>query len=354
MATALIDTIRKLLIFEGNEIYIAFKSGETDPYFYGKQVCDMLEYENSRLTIKKYVSDRNKFYLKDIVKNYKILYKNVQGHTVFINEVGLYQLINKSRSDRAEDIRNWIESDVLPSLRKHGEFRLKESDQAEKIKLEKELTDAKIELEKRDNEIDVLKFNLKQPKLKKGNVVYIIREIVDTLKFGRTEVLKLKLGKSGDLKARKNTLDTSAPLRFQVLKSVVVKDKEAVESCWKNKMSKWLIIGDKEYCECSYDQMIEQLAICINFFEGTDIDTSPDKQPVQSRETTFDEKFDTTKVIKMYFEDDTEEVSDHDSSDDDMKTSDSEDYQTGGGGRSDRMGYLKYKLKYLILLDELK
>jgi len=38
------------------------------------------------------VSTKNRFKIKDIVVNYKLLYKNIQEHTMFINEVGLYEL----------------------------------------------------------------------------------------------------------------------------------------------------------------------------------------------------------------------------------------------------------------------
>jgi prophage antirepressor-like protein len=361
MATTLIDTIRKLLVFEGTEIYIAFKSTETDPYFYGKQVCKILDYHNTRQAISHNVSESNKFYLKDIVTNYKTLYKNVQGHTVFINEIGLYQLINKSKSKKAEAIRNWIESEVLPSLRKHGEYRLKEVDQIEKEKLAKELKEAREQLKQKDNEIGYLKNNLKEPKIKKGHLVYIIREVSDTINFERNEILKLKLGKTKDLKTRKKTIDTSLSNRSQILKSVNVDDKDAIEACWKNKMRKYVIIADKEYYECSYDQMIEQLAICIKFFEGHDVDTKPDKDMEQSRENSFDEPFDTTKVMKIYFEEnDFDSDVDPESSDDDMETSDDfsdDEYQSGGGENKsylDRIGRLKYKLKYLTLLDELR
>ena len=61
---------------------------------------------------------KNKKSLEDIVKDYKNLYKNVQGHTIFINEAGLYSLIFASKMKEAKAIRDWITEEVLPQIRR--------------------------------------------------------------------------------------------------------------------------------------------------------------------------------------------------------------------------------------------
>ena len=203
MKSGFIDEINKILIYDGNTVYIAFKNDSTEPYFYAKQVCALLEYKNTRDSIINNVSPKNRFKIRDIVVNYKLLYKNIQGHTIFINEVGLYELINNSRSKNAKKIKDWVANEVLPALRKKGEFRLKESEQIQRNELNKKLEQMKEELNKRDKEIGVLKHNLKQPKIKKGNVVYIIREIIDDVNMSQQEILKFKIGKSKDLKKKK-------------------------------------------------------------------------------------------------------------------------------------------------------
>ena len=92
MTLGFIDEINKLLIYDGNTVYIAFKNDSTEPYFYVKQVCTLLEYKNREAAVTNNVSTKNRFKIKDIVVNYKLLYKNIQEHTMFINEVGLYEL----------------------------------------------------------------------------------------------------------------------------------------------------------------------------------------------------------------------------------------------------------------------
>jgi anti-repressor protein len=43
---------------------------------------------------------------------------NIQDHAIFINEFGLYELIMKSRMDKAKEFQEWISSDVIPKIRK--------------------------------------------------------------------------------------------------------------------------------------------------------------------------------------------------------------------------------------------
>lgn len=68
-------------------------SGTTkDPYFCGKDVCEMLGYENE--IIKKIVEPENKKELKDLVK---VVPFN-EGKSIYVNERGLRSLINGSRT----------------------------------------------------------------------------------------------------------------------------------------------------------------------------------------------------------------------------------------------------------------
>jgi prophage antirepressor-like protein len=57
-----------------------------EPYFNANQLCALLEYTKYRQAIKKNVKEEDTALLKDIVKDYKLLYKNVQGNTKFLNE----------------------------------------------------------------------------------------------------------------------------------------------------------------------------------------------------------------------------------------------------------------------------
>lgn len=148
----------------------------------------MLEYENCQVALQTNVKKEDLFYLRDIVKNYKILYKNVQGHTKFLNEPGLYSLILKSKKKKATPVFDWITHEVMPSIREYGEYKTKHS-------LKKQIDELNDKIEKQSNEIGVLKHNLKKPKFKKGGMIYILRTIDDTIKLNIIETLYLKFGR---------------------------------------------------------------------------------------------------------------------------------------------------------------
>ena len=46
--------------------------------------------------------------------------------TLYINEAGIYKLIFRSKNKQAEAVSDWVCSEVLPSIRKHGAYITKE------------------------------------------------------------------------------------------------------------------------------------------------------------------------------------------------------------------------------------
>ena len=94
------------------EIRTAVKDGE--PYFCLADVCKALDISNShnvksRLTIKG-------------VATMDTLTKGGMQSIVFISEPNLYKVIFQSRKPEAEKFADWVTSEVLPSIRKHGAY----------------------------------------------------------------------------------------------------------------------------------------------------------------------------------------------------------------------------------------
>ena len=84
--------------YDNKQVYIVFNDDANEPFFHAKQMCKLLGYANPTNAFKRHVEKKNIFYLKDIVSTYKILHKNVQGHTTFLNkEQGRYLSINIRR-----------------------------------------------------------------------------------------------------------------------------------------------------------------------------------------------------------------------------------------------------------------
>ncbi|ARF07964.1 BRO-N domain protein [Catovirus CTV1] len=351
MAQKLIDLYRHMLQYDDKIVYIAFDKN-SDPYFNANQLCKMLEYVDCKDAIGKYVKKQDMYQLKDITRNYKSLYKNVQANTKFLNEAGMYSLILSSKMKKATEIKDWITHDVMPSLRKYGEYKANS-------KLKKQIDELNKIIIDQQNQIQVLKYNLKTTKFKKGGAVYILRVITDSLDFDQDETLYLKFGKTRDMNTRKPNYDTCTHNKVQVLKMIDTDDPDHMEKCVIKKMHKYQIKNRKEYFECSYKQLINEIATCIKFYEDKDIDKEPDILNENNRQKYND--FDTNNITLIKIIDDIDDLcldQENDDTEYDIQQ-DQNNISDGvqiGGNLNDRNIYYKYldaKLKYLELKYEL-
>jgi len=289
MAHTLIDIYNHILKYDNKEVYIAIHSKTNEPFFNAKQVCKMLNYEDYHQAIREHVLKSDIFYLKDIVKNYKTLYKNVQGHSKFLSEPALYTLILKSKKPNAKEIFNWITREVMPSLRKYGQYKMNSD-------IQNQMNELSNQIEKITDENKVLKHNQLKPKIKKGGIVYIIRNIENKVEFEKNEKLYLKFGKSNDFKFRKSTYETGQYNRIQILKTIQVKNPQNIEKCVITKMEDDVYIGGKEFFQCSYEKLIDIVAQCIKFYENKKINKKLEIQKL-SRNNIFD--FDKKKSLHV-------------------------------------------------------
>ena len=85
------------------------------PWFCAKDVCQILAYKNSREALFKHVS------FEDVTKR-DTLTKGGRQALSYVNESGLYCLIFGSKLPAAKAFKNWVTSEVLPSIRKDGQY----------------------------------------------------------------------------------------------------------------------------------------------------------------------------------------------------------------------------------------
>lgn len=98
-------------IFNGQQLRIIERNNE--PWFVAKDVCEILEISNPSMAIQRLDDDeRAKFNL------------GRQGDTNVINEYGLYNLVLGSRKPEAKEFKRWITHEVIPSIRKTGNYSL--------------------------------------------------------------------------------------------------------------------------------------------------------------------------------------------------------------------------------------
>ena len=88
---------------------------ENEPWFVGKDVAEVLGYQNGSRDINRHVDDEDKLCTK-------IEYAGQKREVTIINESGLYSLILSSKLPNAKKFKRWVTSEVLPSIRKTGSY----------------------------------------------------------------------------------------------------------------------------------------------------------------------------------------------------------------------------------------
>lgn len=95
------------------------------PYFKASEVAKVLGYKNTNKAIINHVDNDDKITYNKLnclaYQKVSPLLK-VQPHTIFINESGLYSLILSSKLPKAKEFKHWITNEVLPSIRKTGQY----------------------------------------------------------------------------------------------------------------------------------------------------------------------------------------------------------------------------------------
>ena len=103
-------------------------------WFVGKDIAKILGYCDTNQAIRKHVDEEDK---------YKGSVETTGGlqHTFYVNESGFYSLVLSSKLETAKKFKHWICSEVLPSIRKFGQFKMFDSpwNQMIMISNEKEL-----------------------------------------------------------------------------------------------------------------------------------------------------------------------------------------------------------------------
>lgn len=104
--------MNEIFNFHGQEVRTLTIDDEL--WFVGKDVADILGYQNGSRDINRHVDDEDR-------QNYQNGTFGNRGVTV-INESGLYSLILSSKLPQAKEFKRWVTSEVLPAIRKQGGF----------------------------------------------------------------------------------------------------------------------------------------------------------------------------------------------------------------------------------------
>lgn len=140
----------QLFNFENHEVRSLLLNNE--PWFVGKDVAEVLGYKNTKDALVKHVDSED----KEILKSQNATFENIpnRGMTI-VNESGLYSLILSSKLESAKKFKRWVTSEVLPALRKTGQYQVKELSGSELMA--KALIEAQSVLAAKDKVIEEMK-----------------------------------------------------------------------------------------------------------------------------------------------------------------------------------------------------
>lgn len=137
----------QLFNFESYEVRSLLLNNE--PWFVGKDVAEALGYSKARNAIATHIDSEDK---KDAPIQGTL--GGVQEMTI-INESGLYSLVLSSKLPSAKKFKRWVTSEVLPALRKTGQYQVKELSGQELMA--KALIEAQSVLAAKDKQIQEMK-----------------------------------------------------------------------------------------------------------------------------------------------------------------------------------------------------
>lgn len=106
------NRLTKVFNYGESEVRTVVKDNEV--WFVAKDVCDVLELNNSRMALSKLDDDEKGVSRIDTPGG--------KQNLSIVNESGLYELVFNSRKDESKKFKRWVKSEVLPSIRKHGAY----------------------------------------------------------------------------------------------------------------------------------------------------------------------------------------------------------------------------------------
>lgn len=173
------------------------------PYFCGKDVCEILEYSDIKQALRNHVDQCDKKTLNEVCiennefNNIRIgkIYENLSyndGKAIYISEAGLYSLIFQSKAKFAKDFRNIVFREILPSIRKYGEY-IRDKHYEKELKL-KTQPDQQIIEEKRI--IEDKKELEKELELSKRIVLRLKNKLIESKKLTETQIADISTSES--------------------------------------------------------------------------------------------------------------------------------------------------------------
>ena len=255
----LIKSLDETLLFDNKTIRIIGSYDE--PFFVVNDICKILDIKNVTQAVQ-IIPEKSK--KSGIIKT-----TSGDQLMLVINEAGLYKLIMRSNKPIAQKFQEVVCEEILPSIRKTGEFKLKKmleekekvielKDKKTKSKIiQKELNENKANLVETTIKFETLNKNhnkmlrlRKRDLFEKGNVCYIISH----KNFDVNGKIYRKIGKATQSKSegtpaftnRLTGYNTGAPVNYTVHYLIYVDDNDLLERTIKYRFKDQTVESNKE------------------------------------------------------------------------------------------------------------
>ena len=130
---------------------ISYIDKQQNVWFLGKDVTEILGYSKTRDALSRHVDNEDKQLIcrrpQNVDANNNKCCRAQNGvandyrgkYYTFINESGFYSLVLSSKLETAKKFKKWVTSEVLPSLRKYGYYKMFDNPNNKMFKIENEM-----------------------------------------------------------------------------------------------------------------------------------------------------------------------------------------------------------------------
>ena len=175
-----------------------------------------------------------------------------QPQTLYLSESGMYKLMLKSKMPKAKLFADWVTDDVLPSIRKYGYYKMKQSYDSEKTELLERIN----YLEKQQK---LMKYDLKKNKFPNGGLVYIIDYCDDDKNVDGI----YRLGKTDNMNKRKQIYDTHVLHKRKVIYTEITDRPLQFENCLRSMLYEYRYKNRKDFYICKLSVIKKAFNNCI-------------------------------------------------------------------------------------------
>ena len=123
----------KIVNFSNADFSIECIMVDDMPWFKGKEVATILGYVNTMQAIRTNVAEDDRKKLDELRQLPDSSPDHNAKTAIYINESGLYDLVFGSKKDEAKEFRRWVTGEVLPSIRKTGQYRILDLPQQQQL-----------------------------------------------------------------------------------------------------------------------------------------------------------------------------------------------------------------------------